>query len=151
MKQQSLMRESLLQFLFHLELPINTSQKENLILNEENLLLTHWQQFKTGLIEPLSSKQEESFLRKVVAILQYHHELEAIIQQYSKNWKNERISRVNYTVLLMAIYELTYEPQTPPKVVINEAIELTKKFGDKNSKDFINGLLDQYFKKEIKK
>lgn len=67
-----------------------------------------------------------------------------IISQIEKNlksdWKIERISKVDVAILKLAIYELKYT-EIPFKVVINEAVELAKKYGEETSKKFVNGIL----------
>ncbi len=66
--------------------------------------------------------------------------LEKIKKYLKPEWKLERISKINLVILKLAIYELTYT-ETPFKVVINEAVELSKKYGDDTSSVFVNGIL----------
>lgn len=68
-------------------------------------------------------------------------ELDAILQPIAPDWPIDQISRMDRVVLRMGLYELKYEPDTPPKVIINEAVELAKAFGGDNSSKFINGVL----------
>ena len=63
-----------------------------------------------------------------------------ISENLKKDWKIERISKINLVLLKLAIYEILYT-QTPFKVVINEVVELAKKYGDDTSPNFINGIL----------
>lgn len=72
-------------------------------------------------------------------------ELDGIIGKYSPSRAVARIAKVNLTILRIAIYELMFSG-VPPKVAINEAIELTKAYADKNDKAFINGVLNSCFK-----
>ena len=69
---------------------------------------------------------------------------EDIIAQIKNNlksdWKIERVSKINLAILKLAIYEIKYK-QIPFKVVINEAVELAKKYGEETSKNFVNGIL----------
>ncbi|MBI9109691.1 transcription antitermination factor NusB [Maridesulfovibrio ferrireducens] len=69
-------------------------------------------------------------------------ELDEIISKYSKHWKIERIAKAELAILRLSVYELLYKADIPLKVGINEGIELAKKFGDDNSRNFINGILD---------
>ncbi len=69
-------------------------------------------------------------------------ELDALIARFSRNWRVERMGRVELTLLRLAMFELAYRPDVPPKVAINEALDLTARFGDDQSKKFINGILD---------
>lgn len=74
-------------------------------------------------------------------------EIDEIIGKYSPSRAVNRISKVNLTILRISIYELTYQKDTiPPKVSINEAIELTKAYADNSDKAFVNGVLNSYFK-----
>lgn len=74
-------------------------------------------------------------------------ELDKIIGKYSPSRAVTRIAKVNLTVLRIAIYELMFSGgSVPPKVAINEAIELTKAYADKNDKVFVNGVLNSCFK-----
>lgn len=69
-------------------------------------------------------------------------ELDEAISRYSKNWRVDRLGKVELTVLRLALYELLHCPDVPQRVVINEALELTSRFGDEKSKSFVNGVLD---------
>lgn len=70
-------------------------------------------------------------------------EIDAIVQKASRNWRLERMGRVDRNVLRLATYELRFEPEVPAKVVINEAIEVARRFGAAESPAFVNGLLDK--------
>ncbi|MDO4581153.1 MAG: transcription antitermination factor NusB [Bacillota bacterium] len=77
-------------------------------------------------------------------------ELDQRIAGYTRQWDVERISAVDRCVLRLALYELFYLPDTPANIVINEAIELAKKFGSDDSGAFVNGVLDAIYNKELK-
>lgn len=68
------------------------------------------------------------------------------ISQFAEHWDLERMAVVDRNILRLAVYELLYSADVPPKVAINEAIEIAKKFGTKESSRFINGLLDRIHK-----
>jgi N utilization substance protein B len=68
-------------------------------------------------------------------------ELDAILQPVAPEWPIDQIARMDRIVLRMGTYELLYGKDVPPKVVINEAVELAKSFGGDNSSKFINGVL----------
>jgi len=72
-------------------------------------------------------------------------EIDAVIRQHSENWSLSRMARVDRNILRMAVYELFYCPDIPPKVTINEAIDLAKLYGSENSGSFINGILDALY------
>jgi len=73
-------------------------------------------------------------------------ELDAIIVPIAPEWPINQIARVDRNVLRMGVWELKYGVDAPPKVVINEAVELAKAFGGENSSKFINGVLGTVFK-----
>jgi transcription antitermination protein NusB len=79
-------------------------------------------------------------LRIIDIVLNNKEKIDNLISQYSKNWSFERISIVDKSILRMAISELYLA--TPKTAVINEALEIADKYGEKDSKSFINGLLD---------
>lgn len=68
-------------------------------------------------------------------------ELDAELQPLAPDWPIDKIARIDRVILRMGLYELKYEKDVPPKVVINEAVELAKAFGGENSSKFINGVL----------
>ena len=69
--------------------------------------------------------------------------IDQAIQGASKNWRLERMARVDRNLLRLAAFELLFLPKIPPKVVINEAVEMAKRYGSEDSGPFINGILDQ--------
>ncbi|MDV4152164.1 transcription antitermination factor NusB [Clostridium sp. AL.422] len=73
-------------------------------------------------------------------------EIDNKIEESLNNWKLDRISKVNLSILRLAIGEMLYIEDIPEKVAINEAIEMTKKYSDEKSVSFINGVLDKAFK-----
>jgi len=68
------------------------------------------------------------------------------IVQFAEHWDLDRMAVVDRNILRLAVYELLWMADVPPKVAINEAIEIAKKFGTKESSRFINGLLDRIHK-----
>ena len=72
-------------------------------------------------------------------------ELDALIVQHAKNWRLERMAIIDRAVLRLAIYELR-TAETPHKVIINEAVELAKKFSSEDAGSFVNGILDAVHK-----
>ena len=74
-------------------------------------------------------------------------ELDAILQPIAPEWPIDQIARMDRVILRMGLYELLYEPEVPPKVVINEAVELAKAFGSENSSKFVNGVLGTVLRK----
>lgn len=74
-------------------------------------------------------------------------QIDALISSCAENWSVERMSIVDRSILRMAVYEFLYCREIPPKVAINEAIDLGKLFGSENSGAFINGVLDALYAK----
>jgi N utilization substance protein B len=85
-----------------------------------------------------------AYLKELVEGVGSHlEELDAFIVRYSEHWRLERMTIVDRNLLRLAIYELLYQSQIPPKVVINEAVEMAKRYGSEASGGFVNGILDQ--------
>ena len=72
-------------------------------------------------------------------------EIDELIRSYSEHWSLGRMSRVDRCILRMAVYELLFCDEIPPKVSLNEAIDLGKTYGSENSGAFINGILDALY------
>ena len=91
------------------------------------------------------------FMKVLIAkIFAGTEEVDIKIKKFSDHWALERMSMVDRNILRLGISELLFETHTPPKVVINEAVEIAKKFGSEDSPDFINGILDKVFKETLK-
>lgn len=73
-------------------------------------------------------------------------EIDKIIEKNLQNWKLDRISKVNLTILRLGVYEIVFDENIPKKVALNEAIELGKLYSDQKSVSFINGVLDKVLK-----
>ena len=71
------------------------------------------------------------------------------IAKYAENWQLDRMAVIDRNILRMGCYEIISRPDIPPKVSINESVELAKKYGDLESSKFVNGILDKIHKKEI--
>jgi len=92
------------------------------------------------------SKDIEIFSKELVlGVCVHSKELDNLISRASQNWRLERIARVDHSILRLAVYELLYKGDIPPKVSINEAVDLGKKFGTGESGAFINGILDKIY------
>lgn len=99
---------------------------------------------------PLPDEDELSFVFELVEGVRKHREpIDVKLTQYLKGWKMDRLSRVDRQILRVAIYEMDYlEDQTPPKVIVNEAIELAKSFGVEESGKFVNGVLGKMLQEQ---
>ena len=71
------------------------------------------------------------------------------ISFYAANWDIKRMAVIDRNILRIGVYELLFAPDIPPKVTINEAVELAKKYGDLESSKFVNGILDKIHKTEV--
>jgi len=121
-------REWALQFLY---------QGEFFELPDLGALERFWSHFQDGGALP-------AYLQELVAGVGAHlEELDALIVRHSEHWRLERMTVVDRNLLRLAIYELLYQPEIPTKVVINEAVEMAKRYGSEASGGFINGILDQ--------
>lgn len=74
------------------------------------------------------------------------NEIDSIIERNLQNWKLDRISKINLTILRVGVYEIVFDENIPKKVALNEAIELGKIYSDEKSGSFINGVLDKVLK-----
>ncbi len=89
---------------------------------------------------------ESEFVKEVVyGVDTYYKELTKIANDYLEDWTIERLDKTGASILRLALYELKYM-DTPPVVVINEAIELAKKYSDEPVRKMINAVLDRYIK-----
>ncbi len=89
------------------------------------------------------SDDAKAFARNLVeGVWKAQEELDTFIHENSRHWKLSRIAKVELAILRLALFEMLHCPDIPLKVAINEAIELSKQFGDENSRNFINGILD---------
>ncbi len=111
-----------------------------------------WDVGRGAEVEPFDSfviHQEEGgavvdFARGLVqGVIKDHEALDAAIRKFATNWTLERMAVIDRNILRLGAFELLSRPETPPSVVINEAIELGKKFSTAESHKFINGILDK--------
>jgi N utilization substance protein B len=94
---------------------------------------------------------DEFLKRLVLGILEHCQELDRLIERYSENWRLDRINIIERNILRMALFELLYCEEIPPKVTINEAVDLGKRYGSEDSGGFINGILDRIQNEVVRK
>jgi len=95
-----------------------------------------------NLKEFAPSFKDDGFIRKLVyGVLENNEEIEDKIAEYAPSWPLDKIAIVDRNVLRIGLYELLCDKEIPPRVAINEAIELSKNFGGESSGRFINGVL----------
>ena len=99
---------------------------------------------KSRFFSPVNRLAESRFTEQLVdGVLNNLTQIDHKIEEHSHNWKLNRMSSIDRNILRIAIFELLSCDEIPPKVSINEAIEIAKIYGDINSPAFINGILDQ--------
>jgi len=120
-------RESTLQILFQLE--FNDS-------DAEKAFRLYWKDKK-------ATKDVKDYCRWLIKGITSHQEsIDRSIQSVSKRWRLSRMPVVDRNILRMAVFELLYEEDVAPAIIINEAIEISKKFSGEQASMFINGVLD---------
>ena len=92
---------------------------------------------------------QEFSKRLVMGVQTNHADIDSIISKYATNWQIKRMAVIDKNILRLGVFELKYASDIPPKVTINEAVELAKKYGDYESSKFVNGILDKIHKTEI--
>lgn len=95
-----------------------------------------WRQIK---VAPATRKFADRLFTGTLAGLE---EIDRLIAAHSQHWKLERMAAVDRNLLRLAVHELQAYPKTPPAVVINEALEIARRFSTPDSVEFINGVLD---------
>ena len=99
--------------------------------------------------EITDTEAKEYIVDAINGIKQHIDEINNLIEKNLKaDWTLERISKVDFSILKLAIYEIKYK-ELPYKVAINEALEISKKYGEESSKNFINGILASIVKEQI--
>ena len=127
---RTLMRENAFRLLYSLE--VNIEEQIELYIESNNITNTEAIEYMKDAISGIEKNKVE---------------IKALIEENLKsNWKLERISKIDLSLLELAIYEIKYK-EVPYKVAINEAVELAKKYGEDNSKTFVNGILASIVKK----
>lgn len=102
---------------------------------------------KRNQIEFAPDFDDKEFSEKLVSnIAEKIDELNKIIEQYAPEWPLDQITVVDRNVLRIGVYELKFDTDIPPKVAINESIELAKTFGGPSSGKFVNGVLGSIYK-----
>ncbi|MCP4718718.1 MAG: transcription antitermination factor NusB [Desulfobacteraceae bacterium] len=130
MGDRRLSRELALQALFSLDVNKSDPAKglEEFCAQREDEL--------TDMVRPF-------FLDIVEGVLAAEDDIDGLLNKYSKNWKLSRMPVVDRNIMRIATFELLKRSDIPPSVSINEAVEIGKKFGTRDSGSFINGVLDR--------
>lgn len=96
----------------------------------------------------MKDSEKEFLSDRVEGIAAKVPELDVQINEVAQGWKTRRMGKVELTILRQALYEMEFDSEVPEKVAINEAVDLAKKFGGKDSPAFINGVLAKLVKAE---
>ncbi len=123
------------------------------ILYQIEITKTDYQSAHQNYLKSYPQKQEviDFSLTLVEGVCKNIKNLDSLIKKYVKNWEIDRMAVIDRNILRLACFEIINLPEVPPKVSINEAIELAKRFGDIDSPRFVNGVLDKIYKMESKK
>ena len=93
--------------------------------------------------------QKEYITRLCTGVYEHLAELDLYIEKYAKSWSISRISRIAVAIMRTAMYEILYMPDIPNAAAINEAVELAKKYEERQTVSFINGILGSFVKQEL--
>jgi len=105
-------------------------------------------EIKERNVAEYSDKCEKEFVDTLVdGAADYYEKLEQIVDDAAPEWPIDQVSLIDRIILDLSIYELLHLSDVPPKVSINEAVELAKQFGSDNSSKFVNGVLGTVYKK----
>jgi len=131
---RSLMREKAFFLLYQIEIQKeNTKELVELFYENNEIEKNNIQEYITDIVEGINNNQE--------------HIVKTIEKHLKEDWKIQRISKINLALLKLAIYEIEYK-EIPFKIVINEVVELAKKYGEDTSPVFINGILASVVKEK---
>ena len=105
-------------------------------------------EIKQRNIKEFTGNLDVSFFNTMVdGVISKQNELDTLITQSAPEWPLDQITPMDRIILEMAIYELKFQNDIPPKVAIDEAVELAKQFGSDNSSKFVNGVLGTIYNK----
>lgn len=96
--------------------------------------------------EGLGEAEKEEIKERVTDLFNHVPEIDAMIEACAEGWKVKRMSKVDLSVLRLAVYEIKYDAQVPDSVAINEAVDLAKHYGGDHSYQFVNGVLSKIVK-----
>ncbi len=135
MRKRTKAREAALQVLYQLEITQESWEKA---------VPLYWES------HPADAAIQEFSNQLVGGTVKHLREIDEWIIKSADNWDIIRMATVDRNILRLAAYELLYQTEVPPKVAINEAVELAKKYGDTESSKFVNGILDKIHKEHQK-
>ena len=103
------------------------------------------------ILKKFWSQQDETFSEEIrdfaeklaLGTVEHQAEIDKIVERYADNWELSRMAMIDRNIMRFATYELLYLADVPPKVTLNEAVNLAKKFSQEESGKFVNGILDK--------
>ena len=122
-------REQIFKLLFRVEFNPKEDMPEQLAL------------FFEDTEEEMAEPDQACITEKYEKIMEKLSEIDGLLNEKAEKWTTQRMGKVELTILRQAVYEMQYDSEVPSKVAINEAVNLAKKFGGKDSPAFINGVL----------
>lgn len=135
MRKRTRAREAALQILYQIEITQDPWEKAASVYWENVPAETEVREFANQLVQ---------------GAIQFRDQIDQRIKECADNWEISRMAAVDRNILRLASYELLHLTEIPPKVAINEAVELAKKYGDTDSSKFVNGILDRVHKEHHK-
>ena len=130
---RSIIREHIFKILFRAEF----YNKEELIQQTD---------YYVSELSSAKDKEIEYIKDKILAIIDKLPEIDEIINENSDGWPTNRLGKAELTIMRLAVYEIRFDEEIPNGVAINEAVELSKKYGSDNSSSFVNGVLAKIIK-----
>ena len=130
---RSIIREHIFKILFRAEF----YNKEELIQQTD---------YYVSELSNARDKEIEYIKDKTLAIIDKLPEIDEIINENSDGWPTNRLGKAELTIMRLAVYEIRFDEEIPDGVAINEAVELSKKYGSDNSSSFVNGVLAKIIK-----
>jgi N utilization substance protein B len=132
MRRRTQARECALKVLYQIEMTKD---------NYEDSLKIFWER------EPQAEETIKKFAGQLVeGVTKNIKEIDTTISKYATNWQINRMAVIDRNILRIATFEILYLDDIPPKVSINEAVDIAKKYGDTDSSKFVNGILDKISK-----
>ena len=129
--KRSQAREAVLKVLYQLDITKDSPKEGLKVFFRDHRIPVDSQPFVTHLVQ---------------GTVTHLSEIDALLSQSATNWALGRMAVVDRNILRLGVFELLFGNETPPKVVINEAVELAKRFGTQDSSKFVNGVLDSIHK-----
>ena len=107
----------------------------------ENAEMQEQGELYTDALDNISKEDADAIREKVDRIVEKIPQIDQMIDEVSVGWRVSRMSRVDLTILRLAVYEMKYDDTIPAAVSINEAVELARKYSGDSSTSFVNGIL----------